>query len=68
MVDSLMSSEQQGDIEYTWTFQDLIEKSPLFELGFSPKHIYYQRESNIPKGYTTTISGQYFKPERIKIS
>ena len=64
MVDSLMASEQQGDIEYTWTFQDLIEKSPLFELGFSPKHIYYQRESNIPKGYTTTVAGTYFKPER----
>ena len=43
MVDSLMASEQQGDIEYTWKFANQLDSNPLFKLGFNPSNIYYQR-------------------------
>ena len=43
MADSLMASEQQGDIEYTWKFANQLDSNPLFKLGFNPSNIYYQR-------------------------
>jgi len=56
--------EQLGDLEYELHFKELLDESPLFKLGFDPKNIYYQRESNIPKGLYTTKSATYYPSER----
>lgn len=56
----IKASELLGDTEYELYFRELLDKSPLFKLGFDPKHIYYQRESNIPEGAYTTKAGTYY--------
>ena len=63
MADSLMASEQQGDIEYTWKFANQLDSNPLFKLGFNPSNIYYQRGSKeelIPRSDKYTTSGTYY--------
>ena len=59
MVDSLMASEQQGDIEYTWKFANQLDSNPLFKLGFNPSNIYYQRNFADRKSKYLT-SGIYY--------
>ena len=48
---------QLGDVEYEWHFKNLLDESPLFKLGFSPKNIFYQQDL---KKYTN-IPGMYIK-------
>lgn len=50
MVDSLMASEQMGDVEYTWKFANQLDSNPLFKLGFNPSNIYYQRTGDATIG------------------
>ena len=57
------TSEQFGDVEYTWRFNKLLDKSPLFKLGFDPKSIYYEREKTPP----TNVSAEYFSQVEDKV-
>ena len=63
MVDSLMASEQQGDIEYTWKFANQLDSNPLFKLGFNPSNIYYQRTGDATdRGWWGGYGRHYNKP------
>ncbi len=55
----IKASELLGDTEYELYFRELLDKSPLFKLGFDPKHIYYQREPLYP-GKLTSTAGTYY--------
>jgi hypothetical protein len=52
--------EQLGDLEYELHFKELLDESPLFKLGFDPKNIYYQRNS---EGYSN-VPAAYYPKER----
>ena len=63
MVDSLMASEQQGDIEYTWKFANQLDSNPLFKLGFNPSNVYYQRTGDATdRGWWGGYGRHYNRP------
>ena len=63
MVDSLAQKKEQAiaDIEYELQFKNVLDKNPVFKLGFDADRMYVQREPLTEKE-NVNVAGIYFTP------